>query len=84
MERIKKGAELAASRHGYQAGELTVASLCPYSRDQFSRRHRTKAIKRRVTNSARPHSHSSGEAMTTAKRGRPVQGEHGLIATPPK
>ena len=31
MERIKKGAELAASRHGYQAGELTVASLCAYS-----------------------------------------------------
>jgi ribosome modulation factor len=31
MERIKKGAELAAWRHGYQAGELTVASLCPYS-----------------------------------------------------
>ena len=26
-----EGAELAASRHGYQAGELTVASLCPYS-----------------------------------------------------
>ena len=31
MERIKKGAELAAWRHGCQAGELTVASLCPYS-----------------------------------------------------
>ena len=31
MERIKKGLELAAWRHGYQAGELTVASLCPYS-----------------------------------------------------
>ncbi len=31
MERLKKGAELAAWRHGYQAGELKVASLCPYS-----------------------------------------------------
>ena len=31
MERMKKGAELAAWRHGYQAGELTVVSLCPYS-----------------------------------------------------
>jgi len=31
MERIKKGAELAAWRHGFQAGELTIASLCPYS-----------------------------------------------------
>ena len=31
VDRIKKGAELAAWRHGYQAGELTVASLCPYS-----------------------------------------------------
>ena len=26
MERIKKGLEPAAWRHGYQAGELTVAS----------------------------------------------------------
>ena len=50
MERIKKGAELAASRHGYRAGELTVAGLCPYSSGiEFSRRHGTKAIKRRVT-----------------------------------
>jgi hypothetical protein len=31
MERIKKGAELAAWRHGFQARELTIASLCPYS-----------------------------------------------------
>ena len=31
MERIKKGAELLAWRYGYQAGELTIASLCPYS-----------------------------------------------------
>lgn len=31
MERMKKGAELAAWHHGYQAGEFTVARLCPYS-----------------------------------------------------
>jgi ribosome modulation factor len=31
MERYKKGAELAAWHHGYQAGEFAVARLCPYS-----------------------------------------------------
>ena len=31
MERYKKGAELAAWHHGYQAGEFAVAWLCPYS-----------------------------------------------------
>jgi ribosome modulation factor len=35
MERIKKGAELAAWRHGYQAGEFAVARLCPYSTGSF-------------------------------------------------
>ena len=31
MECYKKGAELAAWHHGYQAGEFAVARLCPYS-----------------------------------------------------
>jgi ribosome modulation factor len=31
MERMKKGAELAAWHHGYQAGEFAVVRLCPYS-----------------------------------------------------
>ena len=31
MERMKKGAELAAWHDGYQAGEFAVARLCPYS-----------------------------------------------------
>jgi len=34
MERIKRGAELAAWRHGYQVGESSVPgvrALCPYT-----------------------------------------------------
>ena len=53
MERIKKGAELAAWRHGFQARELTIAVYARTLQDQFSRRLGTKAIKRRATSSAR-------------------------------
>ena len=67
MERIKKGAELAAWRHGYQAGELTVASPCPYRRDQFSRWLGEKAIEKRVRNSSQLNPQGGWVTMTKAK-----------------
>ena len=35
MERMKKGAELAAWHHGYQAGEFAVARLCRSDKDHL-------------------------------------------------
>ena len=68
MERIKKGVELAAWRHGYQAGELTVPSLCPYSTGSILRWLGMKAIERRVRNISRLNPQGGWETMTKANR----------------
>ena len=55
MERYKKGAELAAWHHGYQAGEFAVARLCPYSTGSALAKACTKVTKRHARNRAPRH-----------------------------
>jgi ribosome modulation factor len=68
MERIKKGAELAAWRHGYQAGELTVASLCPYSTGSILAMAWHEGYRKAREEQQSAKSSRAGETMTKAKR----------------